>query len=354
VYVTCRVSHQDRLPAYSEIDKDVHKIPALELVGWFTLCPETGPTAPLLPIHVQIMQVFNNESALLLAFHPSAISAGKAPNSNGKLPLTIFETAIESDHGKADGAMQVDGEDYTAIKFRPVSYTIETDETEMIAIDYVAKGAGSAAAVHVAGEGQLAGETNEPTEDKGKKRADEADGEELANGSDEAANPLSTEEDDQIAGITTRLNSVRMLLSRLSLLTTFIRSQSPSYLNDPNTPLSKTSPDPAQLPHLRDIQALLTRLSLLTPPADDPSGTASTSADTLTSASLSQSNDVALSTLLAILGQDVQGLSELGRKFASVEQERLKKGKGKVGMGTSIFGSGGEFEGSKVGSSMMV
>jgi len=355
VYVVFRASHQYRLPAYNETDKDVHKIPALELVGWFTLCPETGPTAPLLPIHMQVMQVFNNESALLLAFHPSAISVGRVPNLNSKLPLTIYETAIESDHSKGDGAMQIDGEDYTAIRFRPVSYTIETDETEMIAIDYVAKGAGSAAAVHVAGEGQSSSETKEPTEDKGKKRADEAEGEELANGSDEAANLLSTEEEDQIAGITTRLNSVRMLLSRLSLLTTFIRSQPPSYLSDRNTPLSKTSPDPAQLPHLRDIQALLTRLSLLTPPADDASGTAtSTSADALTLASLSQSNDVALSSLLAILGQDVQGLSELGRKFASVEQERVKKGKGKLGMGASVFGSGGEFEGTKGGSSMMV
>jgi COP9 signalosome complex subunit 6 len=209
--------------------------------------------------------------------------------------------------------------------------------------------------VHVVGEGQSSSETKEPTVDKGKKRADEAEGEELVNGMDEAANTLSTEEEDQIAGITTRLNSVRMLLSRLSLLTTFIRSQPPSYLSDPNTPLSKTSPDPAQLPHLRDIQALLTRLSLLTPPADVASGTAtSTSADSLTLASLSQSNDVALSSLLAILGQDVQGLSELGRKFASVEQERVKKGKGKGGMGASLFGSGGEFEGTKVGSSMMV
>ena len=303
---------------------------------------------------MQLMQVFNNESVLLLAFHPSAISAGKVPNSNSKLPLTIYETVIESDHGKGDGAMQIDGEDYTAIKFRPVSYTIETDETEMIAIDYVAKGAGSAAAVHLAGEGQSSSETKEPTEDKGKKRADEAEGEEGANGSDEAANPLSTEEEDQIAGITTRLNSVRMLLSRLSLLTTFIRSQPPSYLSDPNTPLSKTSPDPAQLPHLRDVQALLTRLSLLTPPADVTSSTTSASADSLTLASLSQSNDVALSSLLAVLGQDVQGLSELGRKFASAEQERVKKGKGKGGLGASVFGSGGEYEGTKVGSSMVV
>ena len=340
---------QPLISAHGTVDKDVHKIPALELVGWFTLCPETGPTAALMPIQNQVTR-FCNESALLLAFHPSTISNSNALGSNGKLPLTVYETTIESDHGKGEGAMQVDSEDNTTIKFRPVPYTIETDETEMIAIDYVAKGAGSAAAVHAGDEGKSSRETKEPPEDKGKKRADESGSGPLANGTDEAANPLSAEEEDQIAGITTRLNSVRMLQSRLSLLTKFIRSQAPSYLTDTNIPLSNTSPDPVQLPHLRNIQALLTRLSLLTPSFDDAheTTTPSTAADSLSLASLSQSNDVALSSLLAILGQDVQGLSELGRKFASVEQERGKKGKGKGGMGPGGFGSMGEFESSKV------
>ena len=313
-----------------------------------------GPTAALLPIHMQAME-YCNESALLLAFHSSSASTDDAPKSNGKLPLTIYESVIEAEHGKGDGAMQIDGEDSTAIKFRPLSYTIETDETEMIAIDYVAKGAGSAAAVHAAEDGMLASGAIGSTANKGKKRADEARGEQLANGADDSTNQLSAEEEDQIAGITTRLNSVRMLQSRLSLLTTFIRSQSPSYLSSQDIPLSKTSPDPAQLPHLRDIQALLTRLSLLTPPVDSASSTTtSAAADSLTSASLSQSNDVALSSLLAMLGQDVQAASELGRKLASIEQERLKKGKSKAGMGPGGFGSIGEFEAGKSGSSMMV
>jgi COP9 signalosome complex subunit 6 len=245
--------------------------------------------------------------------------------------------------------MQIDGEDHMATKFHPLPYTIDTDETEMIAIDDVAKGAGSAAAVHSVEESTSSQEAKGPTESKGKKRADEAGAGQLANGADEATNPLSAEEEDQIAGITTRLNSVRMLQSRLSLLITFIRSQSSSYLSDQNIPLGKASPDPAQIPHLRNIQALLTRLSLLTPSAESASDTTmSTTADSLTSASLSQSNDVALSSLLAILGQDIQGLSELGRKFASADQERAKKGKTKGGMGTGGFGSIGEFESSKM------
>ena len=36
--------------------------------------------------------------------------------------------------------MQVDGEDVTDLKFRALPYSIETDETEMIAVDYVGKG----------------------------------------------------------------------------------------------------------------------------------------------------------------------------------------------------------------------
>jgi COP9 signalosome complex subunit 6 len=335
-------------PAHRTTDKDVHKVPALEFVGWFTLCPETGPTAALLPIHMQVTQ-YCNEYPLLLAFHSSTIATGKTPNSTGRLPLTIYETSIESDHGKGDGAMQIDGEDNAGTKFRPLPYTIETDETEMIAIDYVAKGAGSAAAVHLVEESTSSKEAQASTEGKGKRRADEAESGKLANGTDEAANSLSAEEEDQIASITTRLNSVRMLHSRLSLLSTFIRSQAPSYMSDPGAPLSRTSPDPAQLPHLRNIQALLTRLSLLTPSVDLASNTTtSTAADFLTSASLSQSNDVALSSILAVLGQDVQGLSELGRKFAPVEQERLKKGKSKGGMGSGGFGNIGEFESGKV------
>jgi COP9 signalosome complex subunit 6 len=333
--------------AHKTTDKDVHKVPALEFVGWFTLCPETGPTAALLPIHMQVTQ-YCNEYPLILAFHSSTITNGKAPNSNGRLPLTIYETSIESDHGRGDGAMQIDGEDNAGTKFRPLPYTIETDETEMIAIDYVAKGAGSAAAVHLI-ESTPSKEAQASTEGKGKRRADEAEGGKLANGTDEAANLLSAEEEDQIASITTRLNSVRMLHSRLSLLSTFIRSQAPSYMSGPDAPLTQTSPDPTHLQHLRNIQALLTRLSLLTPSVDLASiTTQSTAADSLTSASLSQSNDVALSSLLAVLGQDVQGLSELGRKFASVEQERLKKGKGKGGIGSGGFGNIGEFESGKL------
>ena len=307
----------------------------------------------LIPIHKQVMLKYN-ESALLLAFHSSAISS-TASSLNGKLPLTVYETAVESDHTRDDGSMQVDGEDTLVVKFKPVPYAIETDETEMIAIDYVAKGAGSAAAVTADGEAPPSPGALERAEKKGKKRADKPLGEDVSNGTKDSTKSLSTEEEDQIAGLTTRLNSVRMLHSRLSLLSTFIRSQSPSYLTTPETPISKTSPDPVQLPHLRNIQALLTRLSLLTPstgPASTPE--ISRVPDPLTLASQSQSNDVALSSLLAILGQDVQCISEAGRKFATVDQARQQKGKGKGGLGAGTFAGMVGDDVSMGGMSMMV
>jgi len=237
--------------------------------------------------------------------------------------------------------MQVDGEESSQLQFRPIPYTIETDETEMIAINYVAKGAGSAAAVR---DTEPAPKTQEqaPADKKGKKRADasEDQGKPAEN---ESTNVLTNEEEDQIAGITTRLNSVKMLQSRLTLLTKYLQTQPPSYLSDIDVPLSPTSPDPAHLSHLREIQALLTHLSLLTPPQD------ASSAKPLDEASKSQANDVNITSLLALLGQNVQGMSELGRKSATVEQAKGSKGKGKGGFGNNSLGGMEDYHGGPPG-----
>ena len=249
--------------------------------------------------------------------------------------------------------MQIDDEGASGIKFRPLPYSIETDETEMIAIDHVAKGAGNASAVSAGGVISPSLGTTEETDKKGKKRAEKTD-EELVNGSNDSTSSLSLEEEDQIVSMTTRLNSVRMLQSRLSLLSTFVRLHSSSYLTDASTPITQTAPDPAQVPHLRNVQALLTRLSLITPSAVSTGHAAVTNpTDPLISASLSQSNDVALSSLLALLGQDIQGMSELGRKFLAVEQTKVQKGKGKGAFGSGNFGVGGDDSGMGMGSMLV-
>lgn len=341
-------------------DKDVHKLPALDIAGWFTLCPESGPTLAFLPIHKQFLA--QNESSLLLAFHPSAISSSTPSSTNGKLPLTIYETIYEGEPTKQDDSMQIDGEDTSGLRFRSIPYTIETDETEMIAVDYVAKGGGNAVAVASAdAEAPASPEAREREDRKGKRRADESPEARKAVNDAILTDILNPEEDDQIASLTTRLNSVRMLQSRLSLLSTYINSLLPINVSDPD-PESETTLDPANLPHLRNIKALITRLSLLSPHSDTSASTLSTTSvpvtavpthsqiDPLTHAQQAQTNDVNLSSLLALLGQDVQGLSELGRKFAIVEAARQSKGKkmgggGGVGMGMGMgfpgFGGGG-------------
>lgn len=131
---------KDRLQQY----KDVHLQPALELVGWFTTAPFTGPEADHLAIHQQISQNYN-ETAVLLAFHPSSVLEGAAVG--GKLPLTIYESVYETgDSG--DRSMDIDGQDAPLdLKFRELPYSIETEEAEMISVDFVARGGGNATAV---------------------------------------------------------------------------------------------------------------------------------------------------------------------------------------------------------------
>ena len=139
---------EDRLQQF----KDVHKAPALELVGWFTTAPTSGPQREYLPIHRQILHTYN-ESAVLLAFHPSLIADGAT--AGGELPLTIYESMYEDEtpavqaSGGEDKAMQMEGQEpHLSLRFRELPYSVETGEAEMISVDFVARGGGNATAVH--------------------------------------------------------------------------------------------------------------------------------------------------------------------------------------------------------------
>ncbi len=129
---------KDRLQQY----KDVHQDPPLDLMGWFTLTPVSGPEALHVPIHEQILKL--NETAVLLAFHPSSVLEGASVG--GKLPLTIYESLYES--GEAgDRSMEIDGQDSQLdIRFRELPYSVETGEAEMISVDAVARAGGNATA----------------------------------------------------------------------------------------------------------------------------------------------------------------------------------------------------------------
>jgi COP9 signalosome complex subunit 6 len=141
----------ERLQQY----KDVHKEPALELVGWWTVSAASGPGLEVLGIHRHILQTFN-ESSLLLAFHPSDMHKTRSGGqTSGQLPLTIYESVYEAAKGDFDGdaIMQDDGQDEeknTAkleIKLRELPYEVVTGEAEMIALDFVAKGSGNATTI---------------------------------------------------------------------------------------------------------------------------------------------------------------------------------------------------------------
>jgi COP9 signalosome complex subunit 6 len=124
--------------------KDVHKAPALDLVAIFTLAPPSGP----LPDHVPILQQLQhsyNDSLMLLLFHPQTILDGAL--TGGKLPISIYESYYEPGSENADKGLQVDGWSMgrqLQMRFRQLPFEVETGEAEMIAVDFVAKGSGSA------------------------------------------------------------------------------------------------------------------------------------------------------------------------------------------------------------------
>ena len=131
---------KERLDQY----KQVHQSPQLDLVGWFTTAPATGPDAIHGPPHEYILQN-HNDSAILLAFHPSGVLEGRS--AGGKLPLTIYESLYEN-VGDGEDAMDTgEKEARLELRFRELPYSIETGEAEMIGVDSVARGGGNATAV---------------------------------------------------------------------------------------------------------------------------------------------------------------------------------------------------------------
>ncbi|PYH98999.1 putative COP9 signalosome subunit 6 [Aspergillus ellipticus CBS 707.79] len=276
--------------------KDVHKAPPLDLVGWWSTAPPTGPNTAHLPIHRQILQNYN-ESAVFLAFHPSQVQG--ASSNGGKLPLTIYESVYEGEAAAESGkTMQIDGEEQSlTIRFRELPYSVETGEAEMIGIDSVARTARNAAV-----DAPVTGSASQkPTsKDAGKEQS--------------AENALlSPEEEELIASLNTRLNAIRTLESRISLIKAYVASipssASPAEVApDPDTPTTTTLSHPI----LRNINALISQLSLLTP----QEGSA------FTAETLAQSNDVHLVALLGQLSQSISGMRELGKRTAIMTNMR--------------------------------
>ena len=301
--------------------KDVHKVPLLDLVGWYTTLPTSGPQPCNLPIHRQILQSYN-ESAIFLGFHPTEVLDGSV---GGKLPLTIYESNFEADDGPAktgeDEEMR-DVESKLALKFKELPYTIETGEAEFISVDFVARGGGNATAVDGTVKKPAAATSTatevSPTADKGKgkgkgKKAEEPEKETKI----DEQQTLSREDEEQIASLTAKANAIKMLHARINLIATYLQNLPPSYISDGKDVEGKEY-TPTNHAVLRSVQALLSRLALLIPA--DSTG--------FEHELVSEQNDVSLIGMLNTITQSVKEVRELGKKYAVIEVAKNQKMKG--------------------------
>lgn len=155
----------------------------------------------------------------------------------------------------------------------------------MISVDFVARGAGNAMAIE---EMDKSARVTRASEAEESKKEDESV-------------LLSPENEEFIVNLSTRLNAVKTLESRIRLIRSFLENL-PSSTSDGKTSQSTQS-------ILRNVSALVSGLSLLTPQESK----------SFAIESLAQENDVALISLLGRLGENVKSIRELGQKSAIVE-----------------------------------
>jgi COP9 signalosome complex subunit 6 len=296
--------------------KDVHKSPALDLVGWYAIVPTSGPQPQHVAIQTQLSSLYS-ESTVLLGFHPSAVLEGSV---GGKLPLTIYEANVEPpETSSREDVEMTDTLPSLKVTFKELPYSVETGEAEMIGIDFVAKGGGNATAVEtVVKKPSLTTEAANVL--KGKKRQEPEDEDEKQA---EDQNILSREEEELVSSLTAKANAIKMLHARINLITAYLENLPLSYIASGSVDsLTEAGKDYTTINHsiLRSIQALLNRLALLI-----PSDKAAFSQELL-----AEQNDVNLISLLNTITDSVKVARDAGRKFAIVEQARNDR-KGKQG-----------------------
>lgn len=286
--------------------KDVHKAPALELVGWFSVVPTSGPQL----FHAFMQEQLSTrypEATILLGFHPET---ALEDSPGGKLPLTIYEANVVRLDGAGQDVEMQNADLLPKWRYKELPYSVETGEAEMIGVDYVAKGGGNAAAI-TNGAKEAPGK-KEDTKGKGKGKGKQE--------SEEAAdiNPLTKEEEELIASLTAKANAIKMLQRRIDLIKIYLEKLPPAYIaGEHSTAISHTTGDhsPIDPTILRAIQALLGRLALLVP------------ADSATFAReiLAEQNDVNLVSLLSNVTVGIKEARTLGRKFHIVDNARNEK-----------------------------
>jgi COP9 signalosome complex subunit 6 len=329
----------DRIEQY----KDVHKAPALDLVGLFTLGGIGGPEAHHVGVVKQVQQLTGMDAVMVVLFHAEMVEQ----LSGGKLPISLYESVVEQQEG---GAVGGDAE----IKFRELAFEVETGEAEMIGVDFVATGGGNATAVPkaTADTGAAGGSASTSVEangskdkekkggkGKGKAKEDDADGE-------EATDILSPEDEELIASLTAKANAIKMLNQRINLIREYLKTLPTSYLTD--TTSTEAPAENTNYTLLRSINAMLSRLPLLAPPTSSQTPSADTTQPqteipqqpTLTSAAAKEKEDVHLTTLLASLTRSIAEAQSMGSKFGVVSKERSARSRSNMGMGMGGMGGG--------------
>ncbi|KAJ2893524.1 uncharacterized protein MKZ38_008509 [Zalerion maritima] len=365
------ILHEDWFASRLDQMKQVHTDRELDIVGWSTILPQSGPEPSILPLHNQILSKFN-ESSVLLAFHAELIAGH---SGGGKLPLTIYESHYEVE-GAAAAATNDDGEDQTMkdsgdaggvikLKFSELPYSVEMGEAEVISMDTVARTAVAASAVADRPANSGAGDNSSKAsgstakavavEGKGKKRIVAGHSEDTASGigtggkSGAAEVTLSGEDEEMISSLTTKANAVKMLHSRIKLLLSYLEQLPPDFASGDKagviTDEMKAQPQQYQgqsttttVPDytiLRSIQALVNRLPLVVP-SDEKSFSQEIQRET---------NDVKLIGLLREVIDQTTMAKNMGRKAHIVDSARLKSNRGAASGLQDFAGAAGSMGG---------
>jgi COP9 signalosome complex subunit 6 len=240
------------------------------------------------------------------------------------LPLLIYETIYDSEAitSQNDGTsskevQMVDGgttaatlkteDDGPKVRFKEIAFSIETSDAEMIAVDGVAKAVGNAA-LPKATTGATTTTTEAETE-KGKAKASapsSGESEESSAIKTPGEAELSTEEEEMVAFLTSRYNAIKMLQSRIQVMSKYLESLPPSYLTGQRAIADGVIDEgDVNFQLLRSIQSLTNQIPMLVP-ADKESFEAR---------NLKEKNDVSLVSLLGVVSKSVKDARELGRKY---------------------------------------
>jgi COP9 signalosome complex subunit 6 len=300
-------------------------------------------------VQAQLSIDFECDSPVFVLLHANLLNEG-SDSHTGKLPFTIYETFIPPQTSMSGEEMEVEYTDVSqALKYRSLVYTLDTSPDEAIALRDVVEMAGIAsiqtnntvASKQVDPAAFPSQDSKKSKSAKGKSKtkalasAFEGDGEvnlDLLSPSDEECKlDFDIRHNTNlkvIAALTAKSNAIKMLKSRLAVISAYLRSQlppssPPSYLSDPSLPVNPSAiPKSTDLEILRTASALATQLQLV-PPSEFLAFEKET---------LQAKTDVELVTLLSTLTQKASAVMHLGKRWSMVERGKAReKGPGRGG-----------------------